>query len=140
MSTIRDVAKHANVSVATVSKYLNGGHVREQKEQAIQAAMQELEYQINPYAKSLRTRRSMAVGILLPSALTPFFSSSRWTHPCAGPAIRRSSASTVPITGSNAKSSSFFPAPGSTRWPIRRRISPPVNFRIFSAPVPCPSS
>lgn len=74
MSTIRDVAKHANVSVATVSKYLNGGHVREQKELAIQAAMQELEYQINPYAKSLRTRRSMAAGILLPSALTPFFS------------------------------------------------------------------
>lgn len=74
MSTIRDVAKRANVSVATVSKYLNGGHVRKQKEQAIQAAVQELEYQINPYAKSLRTRRSMAVGILLPSALTPFFS------------------------------------------------------------------
>jgi LacI family transcriptional regulator len=73
MATIRDVAKQAGLSVATISKYLNGGPVREKNRGTIQNAINALGYQVNPYARSLKTRRSMSVGVLLPSMITPFF-------------------------------------------------------------------
>ncbi len=73
MATIRDVAEYSGLSVATISKYLNGGPVKAQNRQKIQDAIRALDYQVNPYARSLKTRKSMSVGVLLPSMITPFF-------------------------------------------------------------------
>ncbi len=66
-STIKDVAKKAGVSIATVSKYLNGGNVLEENRIAIREAISALHYQVNTVARGMKTRRSMTVGVLIPS-------------------------------------------------------------------------
>ena len=75
MATIKDVAKMAGVSMATVSKYINGGNVRPENLDAIRAAIEALDYRVNPFARSLKTQRSRTVGILLPEISAPFFGS-----------------------------------------------------------------
>lgn len=75
MATIKDVAKMAGVSISTVSKYINGGHVREENVQAICDAIAALDFRVNPYARSLKTHRSRSIGILLPDMTAPFFGS-----------------------------------------------------------------
>ena len=75
MATIKDVAQLAGVSISTVSKYLNGGHVRPEKLEPIRSAIVQLDYRVNPIARSLKIRRSHSIGILLPSLAAPFFSS-----------------------------------------------------------------
>ena len=73
MATIKDVARMAGVSMATVSKYLNGGNVKQDNQQAIAAAIAQLDYRVNPFARSLKTHRSRSIGILLPDISAPFF-------------------------------------------------------------------
>lgn len=73
MATIKDVAQAAGVSISTVSKYLNGGHVRPENLEPIRKAITELGYHANPYARSLRTTPSRSVGILLPTLKLSFF-------------------------------------------------------------------
>ena len=73
IATIKDVARMAGVSIATVSKYINGGNVREENLEAISKAIEELDYRVNPFARSLKTQRSRSIGILIPDVATPFF-------------------------------------------------------------------
>ncbi len=73
MATIKDVARRAGVSISTVSKFLNGGNVREGG--AIRAAILELDYRVNPFARSLKTNRSRSIGILMPEMTAPFYGS-----------------------------------------------------------------
>ena len=75
MATIKDVARLAGVSVSTISKYLNGGNVLEANAEAIRKAIAELDYRVNPFARSLKTQRSKSIGILLPEITAPFFGS-----------------------------------------------------------------
>jgi len=71
-ATIKDVAKRAGVSIATVSKMINGGNVLDDNRIAIQQAIDELQYRVNTVARGMKTRRSMTVGVLIPS-LADFF-------------------------------------------------------------------
>ena len=48
ISTIKDVAARAGVAPSTVSKYINGGSVREKNVIAIREAIAELEFRANP--------------------------------------------------------------------------------------------
>lgn len=74
MTTIRDVAKKAGVSVATVSRFLNGsGYVSADAAKAVTEAVEELEYELNPVARSLNTKRSSLIGLILPDITNPFF-------------------------------------------------------------------
>ena len=73
MATIKDVARLAGVSVSTISKYLNGGNVLEENAEAIRKAIAELDYRVNPFARSLKTQRSRSIGVLLPDISAPFF-------------------------------------------------------------------
>lgn len=73
MATIKDVAGYTGLSVATISKFLNGGTVKERNRALIVKAIEELDYQVNPFARSLKTRKSYTVGVLLPSVTAPFF-------------------------------------------------------------------
>lgn len=66
-ATIKDVAKRAGVSIATVSKMINGGNVLEDNRIAIEQAIEELSYRVNTVARGMKTRRSMTVGVLIPS-------------------------------------------------------------------------
>ena len=75
MATIKDVAKLADVSLATVSKYINGGKVRPGNAEAIAGAIAQLDFRINPHARGLKNHVSRAVGILLPDMTAPFFGS-----------------------------------------------------------------
>ena len=73
MATIKDVARMAGVSIATVSKYINGGNVRHENVDAISKAIETLDYRVNPFARSLKTQRSRSIGILIPDIATPYF-------------------------------------------------------------------
>lgn len=75
MATIKDVAQLAGVSVSTVSKYINGGTVRKEKREPIRSAIAQLDFRVNPIARSLKVRRSHSIGVLLPYLSAPFFSS-----------------------------------------------------------------
>lgn len=75
MSTIKDVSKHAGVSLATISKYLNGGNVRAENRRRIDAAVEALGYRVNRNARSLKTNRTMTVGVVMPTLSVPFFGS-----------------------------------------------------------------
>ncbi len=66
--TIKDVAARAGVGFPSVSTVLNGGgnrHVAQDTRQRILMAAQELGYRPNLVAQSMRSRRSMQIGVLL---------------------------------------------------------------------------
>lgn len=74
MATIKDVAKAAKVSVATVSRVLNDtGYVHIDTKTRVTQAMQELNYFPNEVARSLFKRESRLVGLILPDITNPFF-------------------------------------------------------------------
>ncbi len=74
MNTIRDVAKKAGVSVATVSRVINNkGKVSEKTELAVLQAIKELSYQPNSVARSLSSRKSNVVALIVPSINNAFF-------------------------------------------------------------------
>ena len=73
--TIRDVARQANVSVASVSRALNGvDSVTETTRQRIIAVAQALNYVPHSGARSLSRRRTDTIGIVLPEVHGEFFS------------------------------------------------------------------
>lgn len=73
MATIKDVARLADVSLATVSKYINGGRVRPGNAKAIAEAIAQLDFRVNPHARGLKSHTNRAVGILLPDMTAPFY-------------------------------------------------------------------
>ena len=74
-ATIKDVAKYAGLSIATVSKYLNGGNVREENRKRLEEAIRVLDFKVNDMARALKTNRTMTVGVLIPSLENIFFTS-----------------------------------------------------------------
>lgn len=73
--TIRDVAARAGVSVATVSRVLNGMNiVRNETSAQVLEAARSLRYVPNLAARSLSIRRTQTIGIVLPEMHGEFFS------------------------------------------------------------------
>lgn len=71
--TIRDIAREANVSVGTVSKYLNGRtDMREDNRRAISDAIQRLDYTVNMVARTL-AHKPIKIGVLLSAAFDEYF-------------------------------------------------------------------
>src|SRR5439155_27159748 len=74
-ATIRDVARRAQVSVASVSRALNGfENVSEQTRARVADAVRELGYVPHAGARSLSLARSNAIGVVLPDLHGEFFS------------------------------------------------------------------
>jgi len=69
---IKQVAEHAGVSQGTVSKYLNGIKINDKNYQSIEKAVKELNFNINEFARGLRTNKSKIIGVLLPELESPF--------------------------------------------------------------------
>lgn len=74
MSTIKDVARLAGVSTATVSNYLNSTkQVRKETSLKIQKAVDELHYTLNQTARNLKARQNADIGVILPSLNDPYY-------------------------------------------------------------------
>lgn len=74
MANIKDVAKLANVSVATVSRVINNkGYVNEHTKELVMQAIRELNYVPNEIARSLYRKSSKIIGIIIPDLKNEFF-------------------------------------------------------------------
>ena len=115
-ATIKDVARHAGLSIATISKYLNGGNVRDENRERIVAAVDVLGYKVNGMARGLKTSRTMTVGVLIPSLGKHILYQHRFRggKHTAGSWIRHPSFATIGRTpGRNAASWHSCP---NARW------------------------
>ncbi len=74
-TTIKDVARVAQVSVATVSRALNGHHnVTAEVRRRVEEAAAQLRYVPHAAARSLSSRRTQTMGVVLPDLHGEFFS------------------------------------------------------------------
>lgn len=72
--TMMDIARDLHVSVVTVSKALrNQGRISEATRKRVLSRAKKLNYQMNWVARSLVTRRTFTIGLLLPEFAHPFF-------------------------------------------------------------------
>lgn len=72
--TVKEVAKHAGVSVATVSRVLNGSTaVDGPLRQRVMVAVEKLAYRPNRLARNLRTNSTKTIAIVVPDIQNPFF-------------------------------------------------------------------
>lgn len=72
--TIKEVAKRANVSVATVSHVINKSRfVSEETRQRVFKAIHELGYRPNALARNLRRRKTNTIGVVICDLENPFF-------------------------------------------------------------------
>ncbi|KPC99033.1 HTH-type transcriptional repressor CytR [Geobacillus sp. BCO2] len=89
MASIKDVAKRANVSTATVSRVLrNTGNVTEETRQRVLEAIEALNYQPNVLGRYLRRMETETVLVVVPDITNPF------SRKCCA-ALKRSPSSTA---------------------------------------------
>jgi len=75
VASIKDVARRAGVSIASVSRVMNEHeNVRQETRERVLAAVRSLRYVPHVGARSLITRKTSAVGVLLPDLYGEFFS------------------------------------------------------------------
>ena len=73
-ATIKDIARKAGVSYATVSRALNGKYgVKAATRDRILSVARRLGYRPNAIARGLVTRRTMTIGLIVPDITNPFF-------------------------------------------------------------------
>ena len=68
---IAEIANLAGVSRAAVSRYFNNGYLSEEKRLAIRKAVEETGYRPSAQARTLRTKRTGMVGVILPKMVSP---------------------------------------------------------------------
>ena len=73
MPTMKDVAQEAGVALGTVSKVFNGIPVGESYRIKVEEAARKLGYQVNQYARGLKTNKTNMVAVILPGVNHPFF-------------------------------------------------------------------
>jgi LacI family transcriptional regulator len=72
--TIKDVAKKAGVSIATVSRFLNGAPLKDDNKQKIEKAIKEFNYEPSLYARRLAGGRLNTFGLIIPGYEGIFYS------------------------------------------------------------------
>ncbi len=73
--TMKDVASKSGLSIATISKYINGGNVLEENRKIIDKVIKELGFEVNEMARGLKTSKTKTIGLLIPSLENIFFTS-----------------------------------------------------------------
>lgn len=74
MATMKDVAQRAGVSPSTVSHVINETRfVSQQLRDRVLRAMRELNYQPSAVARSLRTKKTQVVALVIPDITNPYF-------------------------------------------------------------------
>jgi LacI family transcriptional regulator len=72
---LKELAERLNLSVSTVSRALRDKYdISEKTKKRVLALAKELNYQPNPYASSLRQRKSRTIGVVIPEIDNNFFS------------------------------------------------------------------
>lgn len=71
-ATIRDIKAETGLSLATISKYLNGGNVLPENRVKIENAVKKLHYEVNEIARGLVTNRTRTVGVVVYSVESLF--------------------------------------------------------------------
>ncbi|MEO8961897.1 MAG: LacI family DNA-binding transcriptional regulator [Ginsengibacter sp.] len=72
---MKELAKELELSVATVSKALHDSHeISERTKKKVLETAARLNYTLNPYASSLRNKRSKTIAVILPEVADSFFS------------------------------------------------------------------
>ncbi|HZG57081.1 LacI family DNA-binding transcriptional regulator [Paenibacillus sp.] len=72
--TVKDVAREAGVSTATVSRVLNRtGYVSEPVREQVLSVVERLNFRPNSIARSLKQDRSNAIGLIVPDMTNPYF-------------------------------------------------------------------
>jgi len=74
-STMKDLARETGLGLATISKYFNGGTVREKNRLLIEAAVKKLHYVPNEVARSLKTQHTRVIGVVIPELSNAFITS-----------------------------------------------------------------
>lgn len=74
-ATYKDIQKLTGLSLSTISKYFNGGSLREKNIKLIENAISGLDYRVNDLARGLKSKRSRSIGILIPELTSPFHNS-----------------------------------------------------------------
>ena len=64
--TYKDIQAMTGLSLSTISKFFNGGALREENRVAIEQAIQKLDYRVNLFAQGLKSKKSRKVGVLIP--------------------------------------------------------------------------
>ena len=85
-STIKDIRAETGLALSTISKYMNGGNVRRENREKIEAAVRKLNYRPNQMARALITRKTKTVAFVINVVSTPF---SGWMLKYAGEFLRR---------------------------------------------------
>lgn len=73
LPTMKDVAREAGVALGTVSRVFNGQTVGEDYRKKVEEAAQRLGYQVNPYARAMKTNKTNVVAVILPENINPHF-------------------------------------------------------------------
>lgn len=74
MVTIKDVAKKANVSIATVSAVINNNKfVSDELKERVENAINELKYRPNKIARSLKKKKTYLIGVIVTEITNPFY-------------------------------------------------------------------
>lgn len=73
MATIKDVAKLANVSVATVSRFFNNGYISKDAKERVLKAIEQLNYSPNMMAQGLNHKKSNTIALVIPDITNPYF-------------------------------------------------------------------
>ena len=71
--TMKDVAREAGVALGTVSKVFNGIPVGDSYRRRVEEAAKQLGYQVNNYARGLKTNKTLTAALILPNLTDPFF-------------------------------------------------------------------
>lgn len=71
--TMKDVAKEAGVALGTVSKVINGIPVSDKNRLKVEEAIRALNYEVNTYARGLKTQKSNIIALIIPNTINPFF-------------------------------------------------------------------
>lgn len=74
-ATMKDLARETGLGLATLSKYFNGGTVREKNRALIETAVKKLHYVPNEVARSLKTHQSRVIGVVIPELSNTFITS-----------------------------------------------------------------
>jgi DNA-binding LacI/PurR family transcriptional regulator len=74
MASIKDVAEKAGVSISTVSNVINGTkYVSEELILKINKIIEELHYEVDPVARSLKSKKTMTIGVVITNINRIFF-------------------------------------------------------------------